>query len=153
MRITLNDYIKLLKKHSKQYGNCEILSLGCCCGEFEGLLSPHTVHLTMDGGLSMDKTLYISSQKVETLEAVTLLRLDEALEVARQEYRQEGKSLEGTSELELLEYLPPKLFDSTFKVKKVIDNYIIVETDTIIPETWWVNPKFVKKFSKNVHFL
>lgn len=54
--VTLNEYIASLQKLAQEHGNDEVISIGACCGEFNGMTSPFSLRLVANG---REKSCYV----------------------------------------------------------------------------------------------
>ena len=76
--ITLNEYIASLQKIAETNGNDELIAVGACCGNFNGLVSPFSLRLVVNG---KQKSCYVPAYKEEKPE-VGVLKTDGRLQIA-----------------------------------------------------------------------
>ena len=76
--ITLNEYIASLQKIAETNGNDELIAVGACCGNFNGMVSPFSLRLVVNG---KQKSCYVPAYKEEKPE-VGVLRKDGRLQIA-----------------------------------------------------------------------
>lgn len=76
--VTLNEYIESLQKIAEAHGNDELISIGACCGEYNGMSSPFSLRLVVNG---KQKSCYVPTYK-ETAPEVGVLRKDGRLQIA-----------------------------------------------------------------------
>lgn len=76
--ITLNEYIASLQKIAETNGNDELIAVGACCGNFNGMVSPFSLRLVVNG---KQKSCYVPAYKEEKPE-VGVLKTDGRLQIA-----------------------------------------------------------------------
>lgn len=76
--VTLNEYIASLQKIAEAHGNDELISIGACCGEFNGMTSPFSLRLVRNG---KQLSCYVPAYK-EAQPEVGVLRKDGRLQIA-----------------------------------------------------------------------
>ncbi len=76
--ITLNEYIASLQKIAEAHGNDELISIGACCGEFNGMTSPFSLRMVRNG---KQLCCYVPAYK-EVQPEVGVLRKDGRLQIA-----------------------------------------------------------------------
>lgn len=76
--ITLNEYIASLQKIAETHGNEELISVGACCGTFNGMDSPFSLRLVANG---KQTSWYVPAYKEEKPES-GVLKKDGRLQIA-----------------------------------------------------------------------
>lgn len=67
--VTLNEYIASLQKIAEKHGGDELISIGACCGTFNGMASPFSLRLVVNG---KQMSCYVPAYKEEKPEVGVL---------------------------------------------------------------------------------